>query len=1260
MNTRRSYIESLNAGRQRREHASLEDLNRSLASLDARFSRGLREDGNEDAAPRGAPGPAATGAGRDFPRNPAAGGGVASIGRIASELNSLREELHRRVEGASRSPERSETVASGRPETGGAGPGRPRGSAGFLSERPAGADIDALHREMAAMRGAVDALAREETVQSVGRRFDAVEARLSSAGDGMIAGVADRLDRIHAAVASLPDSLAIDSLDEKMRTLATAMEHVARQKEIPGAATFAAIEERLDEISRAIVASSAQPASSLHSEHLARIEARITSLSRQLEELVEDRPVDALVKQLNLLSARIEDIAGRAEMPDGAVDRLSRQIELIAQRLEEGAPAFDPGIVLRDMEKRFDALTQALEQRHETAREQSVALFRDLEERLERYNQDALSTDTTIVEALNKRFSDLEDAISSLRGAEPQAMRALEERLNDVAERLGRHGDHAAAIDPGLVRSIESQVESLAAHLSQSGRGGPEFDDIGPRLELIERSLMESREAIVVAAREAAENAVRSHNLPEGDAAVLSGLAEELQSLEKLARSSDERNARTFEAIHDTLLQIVERLGALENVASSSAPVAEAAPARKLEFAEAPSLDLEEAAPLVDASVALPKAEVVRDPKRSPAEAAAAAAMAALSSSEPAEPRSKASPKKSRLGKLSKALSRRKSSGDPVEERREPTADAAETPAPEVGLDAPLDPRLANQPLEPGSGAPDINAIMRRVRDERSDEGRARDAEAAKSDFIAAARRAAQAAAAEAEVLKKKSDPKGPSRGFSLKRLLRSNAKIMVLAAGIVLVGVAGTQLGKALLNENGHKTAVAKPKPVASTGVAAPKSETAAKTAAPKQEAAKSVAAMSPVTPLPARSAVNEQLAAAPVVRTDVPPSAAGGPVAPVVAAPAPSRPSVEAASTASPPVTNKAVPAAAPGDTLASAAADEKVLQAGGAGPKSASADPDGSSAPAIRPDGAIDGPKAVSSAAPDKAAEAPVAKIPVPDEAGPLPLREAAEGGDPKALFEIGTRYADGRGVAPDMKGAAKWYERSAELGFAPAEYRIGNFYEKGIGVERDIAKAEEWYKKAAGQGNAAAMHNLGVLYAMGADGPVDNETAVNWFEKAAELGVKDSQFNLGILAAKGVGMPQSLEESYKWFALVAKTGDKDAAAKRDEIANSLRPEQLQKARAAVELWKAKPVDTAANIVDIPDSWRESDAQTASIDMKQAVRNIQLILNKNGYDAGSPDGVMGARTKSAIADFQKANGMEPTGEVNEALVTALLKKK
>jgi localization factor PodJL len=280
--------------------------------------------------------------------------------------------------------------------------------------------------------------------------------------------------------------------------------------------------------------------------------------------------------------------------------------------------------------------------------------------------------------------------------------------------------------------------------------------------------------------------------------------------------------------------------------------------------------------------------------------------------------------------------------------------------------------------------------------------------------------------------------------------------------------------------------------------------------------------------------------------------------------------------------------------------------------------------------------------------------------PVDAGPIALREAADAGDPKALFEIGNRYDAGRGVPADRSIAAKWYERAAEQGFAPAQYRIGNFHEKGIGVERDAAKAKTWYQLAAAQGNASAMHNLAVLFAMGTDGAVDNDSAARWFIKAAELGVKDSQYNLGILSATGLGVPQSLEESYKWFALLAKDGDKDAAAKRDEVANALRPEQLARARAATELWKPKPLVEEANIVDIPEAWQESPGTTASVDMKKAVMTIQLILNKNGYDAGSADGMMGNRTKSAIKAFQKDNGLSPTGEVSDELVKVLLARK
>ena len=91
----------------------------------------------------------------------------------------------------------------------------------------------------------------------------------------------------------------------------------------------------------------------------------------------------------------------------------------------------------------------------------------------------------------------------------------------------------------------------------------------------------------------------------------------------------------------------------------------------------------------------------------------------------------------------------------------------------------------------------------------------------------------------------------------------------------------------------------------------------------------------------------------------------------------------------------------------------------------------------------------------------------------------VREAAAKGDARALFEVGNRYMEGRGVAADFAKAAKWYEISAGQGFAPAQYRLGNFNEKGLGMARDLEKAKTWYQLSAQQGNASAMHNLAAV-------------------------------------------------------------------------------------------------------------------------------------------------------------------------------------
>lgn len=52
---------------------------------------------------------------------------------------------------------------------------------------------------------------------------------------------------------------------------------------------------------------------------------------------------------------------------------------------------------------------------------------------------------------------------------------------------------------------------------------------------------------------------------------------------------------------------------------------------------------------------------------------------------------------------------------------------------------------------------------------------------------------------------------------------------------------------------------------------------------------------------------------------------------------------------------------------------------------------------------------------------------------------------------------------------------------------------------------------------------------------------------------------------------------------------------------------------------------------------------------------VSQVQQALNSRGYDAGSVDGVMGARTKAALIKFQTDNSL-PTGNLNIATMKAL----
>lgn len=205
----------------------------------------------------------------------------------------------------------------------------------------------------------------------------------------------------------------------------------------------------------------------------------------------------------------------------------------------------------------------------------------------------------------------------------------------------------------------------------------------------------------------------------------------------------------------------------------------------------------------------------------------------------------------------------------------------------------------------------------------------------------------------------------------------------------------------------------------------------------------------------------------------------------------------------------------------------------------------------------------------------------------------LREAALGGSPAAMFEIGSRYADGRGVTRDPKLAANWFEQAAAAGHGPSQYRLGSLYREGAGVPKDATLAFQWFDRAAAQGHVLAMHNAAVLLAEGVHGTPDYAGAALWFKRAAEHGVKDSQFNVAILFARGLGVNQDLGESYRWFAIAALQGDKDAAKKRDDIAARLTKEQLAKEMARVKSFRPGFPNPVANE---PGSWDKFTKQGA----------------------------------------------------------------
>ena len=691
------------------------------------------------------------------------------------------------------------------------------------------------------------------------------------------------------------------------------------------------------------------------------------------------------------------------------------------------------------------------------------------------------------VQALGNKVDKLSDPVSS--GSD--LLSKLDHRFEALASELSARGQiREVAATADLVSKVETltnKVESvelgqdnapaLEAIVEQLRQLSERVESSDARLENlahIERSVVELLDRLdgvradaVAAAEEAAREFFdRSAALSEADS-----IRQDLDALRERQTHSERHTQDTLEAVHGTLERLVDRLALVETDVRREVSWPLSTPTPAMEPSYSPSI-----APM----------QAAGEPVRiAPA---------------------------------------------PTEMARRPVPPAVAGSLTSSGERSPIDPTLpADTPLEPGAARSRPTSAAERVAASEAALGPAKPAseQDAKSNFIAAARRAAQAAAnmpAEPAVAPEKSS--SSTLGAIAQKI--TGRRSLVLGLGFLIsVGALHYVLNMSPFADNWRSAAVR-----LVNRATTPASEPAKiATAAIKPPAT----AVPPANPLALSLPVESK--AAPEAKGDGAQDLASA----STASPALSSQQEARATPTVSPLTIATIQLPTGGDVTGA------LGRATGVGRKPAET-------------GATLPPPPLQSAASARG------------DAIPAGLRAAASAGNPAAEYEIATRYAEGRGVPPNLEEAARWFERAANQSIAPAQYRLGSLYEKGQGVKKDIEQARRLYRAAAEKGHGKAMHNLAVLHAEGVDGKPDFKAAAGWFRKAAERGLADSQYNLAILHARGMGVEQNLAESYKWFALAAQQGDQDSGKKRDEIAARLDQPATMAARLAVQTFTA----------------------------------------------------------------------------------------
>ncbi len=847
------------------------------------------------------------------------------------------------------------------------------------------------------------------------------------------------------------------------------------------------LEEQLRNITAQVGA--LRPANDLE-KAIEAIRGDLTEIGRQLTEVLPRRAVESLEIEVKALAERI-DHSRQCGFDASMLSGLERGLAEIREALR--------GLTTAESLVGVDEAVKTLSQKIDlVAAKEDPAALQQLETAIGALR--GIVSHVASNDTLTKVAEDVRSLAAKVDGlansaASGYALSVLENRIDTLATALNASTEAGHAVPRELERLLAGLIDKLdRVQLTQTDHTALQhledriaqlvkrFDASDARLghlEAIERGLAD----LLVHIEEIRRASDKGQSFAVSATTTPPAAVDEIKRTVEEIRQSERRTQDTLEAVQGTVEQVVDRLAVIETDMRRE-PVSRPAPP-----------------PALQPGAPAPAAAAPQPPVSEPALPPSASAAPIVPSGPPVAP-----------ARLVAEPATPRSARAPID--------------PNLPPDHPLEPgSAAGRPLTPASAADRIAASEAAL-------GSAKPPvipdPAGKSNFIAAARRAAQTAASTP------SNRPAPQEtgGATGKGKLSDRLRKLIVAGAAVLIVVGCLRIASRLFDDGGSA-----PPPNVQTEKAAPSSVLPETTPAnpPAPEAA----------PAPAK---------------DAPPATPSAPAGPK----------------------SGAAPDAGDGRKAA--------LQDGPGQPLSIATAPAAEEKPAVSAPpmwsptdvtGSLPGPAARQPAAPAVPAIANPMGDKLPAAIGGPTLRAAALSGDAAAAYEIAMRYTEGHGVPQSATQAAHWLDRAAKQGLAPAQFRLGGLYEKGIGVKKDLAAARDLYLAAAQKGNGKAMHNLAVLYAEGINGPPDYRNAGHWFRMAADRGVTDSQYNLGILYARGIGVEQNLAESYKWFVLAADQGDKEAAKKRDEIETKLDKQSLAAVRLAVQSWapQAQPEDAIA---------------------------------------------------------------------------------